>query len=81
MVSLKAKNLQPCLEEDVDGVAGEAAVGQVQQGHLVSAGQEGGEGVVDRQGVALTLQLQNSFTSSSTSSSSSTSNSTISAMQ
>ena len=40
------------LEEDVDGVAGEAAVGQVQQGHLVSAGQEGGESVVEREGVA-----------------------------
>ena len=48
------------LEEDVDGVAGEAAVGEVQQGDLVGPGQEGGEGVVDRQWVALTLELENS---------------------
>ena len=47
------------LEEDVDGVAGEAAVGQVEEVDLVSASQEGGEGVVDRQGVALTLELEN----------------------
>ena len=53
-------NIPACLEEDVDGVAGEAAVGQVEQGHLVSAAQEGGEGVVDWQGVALALQLEDS---------------------
>ena len=48
------------LEQNIDGVAGEAAVGEVQQGDLVGPGQEGGEGVVDRQWVALTLELENS---------------------
>ena len=43
------------LQEDVDGVAGEAAVGQVKGGHQVSPAQQGGEGVVDREGMALTL--------------------------
>ena len=53
--SLDAETPGHALEEDVDGVAGEAAVGQVEEGDLVGASQEGGEGVVDRQRVALTL--------------------------
>ena len=56
--SLDAQTPGDALEEDVDGVAGEAAVGQVQDCDQVSASQEGGEGVVDRQGVTLTLQLE-----------------------
>ena len=56
--SLDAQTPGDALEEDVDGVAGEAAVGQVQDCDQVSASQEGGEGVVDWQGVTLTLQLE-----------------------
>ena len=56
------KNIPPCLEEDVDGVAGEAAVGEVEEDDLVSVGQQGGEGVVDRQRVALALELEDTAT-------------------
>ena len=46
------------LEEYVDGVAGQAAVGKVQMSDLITTGQESSEGVVDRERMAVTLQLK-----------------------
>ena len=43
------------LQKDVDGVAGEATVGEVEEVDLVSASEESGEGVVDWEGMAVTL--------------------------